>query len=210
MSLPLERMLSKTEQHYKLEKVQKGSYAEQWCIENNHKYILISEQLAATINPDELADLGEKAYNAGDYETALEYLKPAAEAGNAKAQTNLGNMYYYGYDVSQSYEKAVEWYQKAADQGYARAQNNLGHMYYYGLGVTPSYEKAVEWYQKAADQGYADAQRNLGYMYENGYGVTQSYEKAVEWYQKAADQGYEEAQAKVEELSASISMIRTI
>ena len=149
------------------------------------------------LNPSELASLGEKAYLNGEYDKALEYLIPAAQAGDANAQFRLGYMYTKGYGVLQSYEKAVEWYQKAANQGEATAQTSIGYMYTNGYGVTQSYEKAVEWYQKAADQGEATAQTSLGYMYTNGYGVTQSYEKAVEWYQKAADQGEATAQTSL-------------
>jgi TPR repeat protein len=37
---------------------------------------------------------GQTAYESGDYATALRELKPLAEQGNARAQSNLGFMYY--------------------------------------------------------------------------------------------------------------------
>ena len=62
-------------------------------------------------------------------------LKPLAEAGDATAQLELGNMYHDGRGVPQDYAEAVKWYRLAADQGVAKAQNNLGVMFEFGNGV---------------------------------------------------------------------------
>lgn len=78
-------------------------------------------------------------------------IKQKAEQGNAKAQYELGVMYYYGEGVLKKDEiKAVYWYQKAAKQGDADGQYELGYMYYYGNGVSKDYKKAAYWYKKAA------------------------------------------------------------
>ena len=156
-----------------------------------------------TVSADALFELGEEAYQNGDYEQALEHLLPAAEAGHAEAQYRLGKMYDDGDGVEQSYEEAARWYQLAADQGDVYAQYNLGVMYENGDGVEQSYEEAANWYQQAADQGDADAQYNLGSMYENGDGVEQSYEEAATWYQQAAEQGLTDAQNKLGSLYAN-------
>ncbi len=148
-------------------------------------------------NAAELAQKGEDAYWAEDYETALAYLIPAADMGNSDAQFRLGYMYERGFGVVQSYKMAVKYYQLAADQGSIGAQNNLGVMYDHGYGVAQSYEMAVKYFQMAADQGNARAQCNLGYMYEDGHGVPQSYEIAVKYYQLAADQGDKEGQCNL-------------
>ncbi|MBR6066621.1 MAG: SEL1-like repeat protein [Bacteroidales bacterium] len=141
----------------------------------------------------------------------IQSLENAADAGDAIAKFNMGNMYYYGKGVRQNYEKAGEWYKKAreqgkdddqfinwllnnAKQGNSAAQNMLGHMYDDGLGVTQNYEMAVEWYKKSAEQGNAFAQFYLGNHYYNGQGVKQDYAKAVDWYRKAAEQGDADAQ----------------
>ena len=55
--------------------------------------------------------------------------RKAADQGNAKAQSNLGVMYYIGEGVPKDDTQAVYWYKKAADQGLADAQYNLGFMY---------------------------------------------------------------------------------
>ncbi|KAF9108568.1 Myblike DNAbinding domain-containing protein, partial [Mortierella sp. AM989] len=132
----------------------------------------------------------------------VEWYQKAAGQGNAAAQDNLGDMYYYGYSLNQDYSKAVEWYQKATNQGNASAQGNLGdmyryghgHLYQHGFGVDKDYSEAIKWYQKAANQGNADAQNNLGDMYYYGNSVSQDYPKAFEWYQKAASQGHVSSQ----------------
>ena len=134
-------------------------------------------------------DKGLKAYQSGDFATALKEWKPLAEQGNASAQHNLGFMYRKGKGVTQDYAEAVKWYRKAAEQGHASAQNQLGFMYYSGKGVTQDYAEAVKWYRKAAEQGYAIAQYFLGQMYDEGKGVTQDYAEAVKWYRKSAEQG---------------------
>ena len=71
------------------------------------------------------------ADNVPDFKKTLQ----AAEQGYAKAQFNLGLIYYNGQGVRQDYTQAVQWYRKAAEQGDAKAQYNLGVMYDNGQGV---------------------------------------------------------------------------
>ncbi len=72
---------------------------------------------------------GLDAYNGGDYATALRTWRPLAEAGNARAQYNLGLMYDNGQGVTQDYPEAVRWYRLAAARGHPSAQFNLGVIY---------------------------------------------------------------------------------
>ena len=149
-----------------------------------------------TNTPDtvSLAQKGRNAYEAGDYAAALEYLLPAAEAGNARAQFDLGQMYYNGHGVERSDTKAAEYYRKAADQGYDIAQYFLGFMYRYGKGVEQSCTMAMTYYQKAADQGEAFYLHHLGNLYRFGECVEQSYTTALKYYQLGAEQGYDYSQ----------------
>ncbi len=129
---------------------------------------------------------GVVAYLMGAYAAALREWRPLAEQGNAKAQNNLGNMYYKGRGVPQDYPEAVKWYRKAAEQGHAMAQYNLGKKYFKGEGVPQDYAEAVGWYRKAAEQGHASAQYNLGVIYDKGLGVPLDYAQAHMWYNLAA------------------------
>jgi TPR repeat protein len=117
-----------------------------------------------------------------------------AEAGDASAQTNLGDRYFYGEGTAKDLVKAVEWYQKAAAQGYSAAQFLLAVRYARGEGTAKDMVKALEWYQKAAAQDVVYAQVSLGDMYASGEGVPKDNAKAVEWWKKAAEQGDGSAQ----------------
>jgi len=100
---------------------------------------------------------GVKAYNRGDYATALRIFRQVADQGNAHAQTYLGFMYDTGLGVPQDYEVAVRWYHKAANQGQALSQAKLGWMYHNGFGVMQNYVRAHMWYNLAAARGDKNA-----------------------------------------------------
>ena len=87
----------------------------------------------------------------------IEKLRRQAEAGDPKAQVQLGNAYYVGTFVLKDYAEAARWFKKAAEQGYAGAQTRLGGMYENGLGVELDQDMAAYWYSKAAEQGYPGA-----------------------------------------------------
>ncbi len=118
-----------------------------------------------------------------------------AEAGNAEAQFNLGEMYYNGEGVSQNDKEALKWYLKAAEQGHAGAQYTLGFMYYNGEGVSQNDKEATNWFSRAARHGHAKAQRILAICYAKGKGVPKDYKKAFKLFSEAADQGDVGAQA---------------
>jgi TPR repeat protein len=124
-------------------------------------------------------------------------LREQGERGDAKAQFNLGKMYFQGHGVPRDYVEAVRWYRKAAEQGDAKAQNNLALMYSQGVGVPLDYAEAVRWYRKAAGQGDARSQYGLGFMLHQGLGAPQDSAEAVRWCRAAADQGYPMAQYAV-------------
>ena len=109
---------------------------------------------------------GWAAYNAGDYETALQEWRPLAEQGNASAQYNLGIMYDNGDGVIRDYAEAVDWYRKAAEQGYADAQTNLGGMYRTGRGVIQDAVLAHMWYNIGGANGNEIGSDNRGLIEE--------------------------------------------
>ena len=134
-------------------------------------------------------DAGLKAYDAGDFATALREWKPLAEQGDAGAQINLGLMYRNGQGVAQDYKQAVKWYRRAAWQGDAKAQFDLGVIYDSGLGVMQDYKQAFKWYRKAAEQGVAIAQTTLGFRYKKGTGVLSDKVLAHMWLNVAVANG---------------------
>lgn len=89
------------------------------------------------------------AYDRADLQSALRIWMQAAQAGDAEAQTNVGEIYERGMGVDPDYAAAAQWYQKAADQGYARAIFNLGTLYEQGQGVEKDGLKALNLYRQA-------------------------------------------------------------
>jgi len=89
------------------------------------------------------------AFDRADLKSALGVWLPAAQAGDAEAQTNVAEIYERGLGTPPNYESAVMWYQKAADQKYSRALFNLGTLYEQGLGVEQDKLKALNLYRQA-------------------------------------------------------------
>jgi len=139
-------------------------------------------------------ETGTAALLNGDYATAWRILAPLAEAGDARAQNDVGVMFGRGLGVAQSYRDAAVWIERAAEQGNPHAQTTLGYMYYRARGVKRDYRAAALWSRRAAEQGVASAQSNLGMLYDQGQGVEQNYSEAARWYRRAAEQGFPEAQ----------------
>ena len=97
-----------------------------------------------------------------------------AKSGNAEAQNNLGDAYYYGNDVDQDFGKALEWFKKSAAKGNADALFSVGYMYDYGEGTEEDNPTALKWYTQAAQKGQLYAQYYLGFLYlygDEGVGV---------------------------------------
>ncbi|MBX3705331.1 MAG: caspase family protein [Pseudomonadales bacterium] len=90
-----------------------------------------------------------------DLGSALVVWMPQAQAGDAEAQTMVGELFERGRGIEPDYEAAALWYRRAADQGFARAQVNLGNLFERGLGVPRDPLQALAWYRRAA--GLPDA-----------------------------------------------------
>lgn len=129
-----------------------------------------------------------------DFSIAEEKVKSMKLTIDPKTQYLIGQLFEFGYSVSEDFEEAINWYAKAAEQGNAMAQHCLGEMYLTGRGVSHDKKKAFEWYSKAAENGIPPAQYNLGWMFQNGIGIRQNNTLASEWYAKAAEQGNAMAQ----------------
>ncbi len=160
-------------------------------------FLLAPPTLAEQDTDAEQFDNATKAYEYKDYATALKLIRPLAEKGNAKAQYNLGLMYYEGDGVRADLNETFKWYTLAANQGNANAQHGLGYMYEKGYGVKQDYGEAVKWYKFAANQGYGFSQHNLGVMYQHGLSVQQDYVEAMKWFKLAASQHVYESEFNI-------------
>lgn len=110
--------------------------------------------LVAAVRPAQ-ADLAEAqaAYNAGDFAAAFKNLKPAAEGGDAEAQTLIAGMYARGQGTAADLGEAVRWYGLAADQGHLYATTMLGWFHMRGIGVEQDAVKGYRLLSRAAARG---------------------------------------------------------
>ena len=109
----------------------------------------------AAVDPNEALRC-ERAYNNGDFLSALNICGPIAEAGHDDAQVIMGVMLQNGQGVKRDYKEAALWYAKAAKQSNAQGQFNLGTLYRYGAGVEKDMVEAYAWYDVADANGHAD------------------------------------------------------
>ena len=128
---------------------------------SNSSYSSSSNSDQPQLSAEEMNKIADGNYEKGYYSEAVKWYRKSAEQGYASAQDNLGDMYQYGYGVSQDFSEAVKWYRKSAEQGDALAQYELGWMYKLGCGVSQDYSEAVKWYRKSARQGNENAKNAL-------------------------------------------------
>jgi TPR repeat protein len=142
------------------------------------------------------ADLekGKKAYDSGDYESALLEFVPLAEQGDGAAQNYLGLMYLEGIGVPKNQNTGLMWIKKVQKET-ENAQTHIGLRYNFGWHSFPqNHKKAIIWFTKAAEQGDSAGQYFLGFKYRWGEGVEKNNKTAANWYIKAAKQGHAHAQ----------------
>jgi len=121
-------------------------------------------------DPKVKLEVAHDALANGDDATAFKLFSGLAEAGNARAQYWLADMYEYGYGVPKDIPEAMRWMEKAAQQGLSTAQGRLGEIYFAGQETVQDFKAARTWLQKAADQHNAVAERRLAQMEEQGLG----------------------------------------
>ena len=114
---------------------------------------------------------GWAAYERGDYELAVELIRPYAEDGDPEAQFKLGRMYQEGQGVQKDHGEAAKWYRRSAEAGQPFAQNNLGVMYKHGRGVKQDNVQAYFWFSLASKYYLEFEEMNLERARQNRQGV---------------------------------------
>jgi TPR repeat protein len=95
----------------------------------------------------DLANLPESYYGTSD-------LLAKAEAGDASAQNELGELLFSGKrEITRNPMSAAIWFRQAANQNHVTAQRNLGLCYERGEGVPKHEVEAYKWYILAASKG---------------------------------------------------------
>jgi TPR repeat protein len=138
----------------------------------------------------------------------MEAVFKKAEAGDAQAQSEMGDFYANtndkGTPAQRDDQEAIRWYEKAALQGDSASEYVLGDFFYLeGRGVPQDLELAQYWLRKAAEQGNAQAEMALGQLYEEGKGVEKDWAQARLWYQRAVDHHWPMAQYGLQRVAAA-------
>ena len=95
----------------------------------------------------------------------LPALRARAEAGDAKAQNELGEAFYAGkLGVAKNAVEAAKWFRQAAGRNLPAAQSNLALCYERGDGVAKYEVEAYKWNLLAAAQGDTKARRNASML----------------------------------------------
>jgi TPR repeat protein len=136
--------------------------------------------------------------NMADYPLGIEWLKKAAERGDARADFWLGEFYsHHREGVVVNEAEAAKYYFKGAQLGDAESQKTIGYWLLEAsgpgpeydvpagfkelVGVAPSVAGALEWLQNAAEQGDRDAACGLAGIYMEGRGVPKDYITSLKW-----------------------------
>ena len=88
-------------------------------------------------------------------------VRERAAGGDAQAQYELGEYYYYGRVVPADFQEALLWFLRAAQQSHAKAQTNAGFMLALGRGAAPDPVEGYKWLLLAAAQNEPSAKKAL-------------------------------------------------
>jgi TPR repeat protein len=154
--------------------------------------LCLATLLAAPVWADTPATLTQAiaAYNNGNYAQALPVLQKAAAAGNAEAETDLGDMYYHGLGTPKDPDTAFYLQTQAAAQHNGKAEDRLGGMY----DDDGDAAKAFMWDARSAADGDPGGEADLAYDYLYSDGTSEDLTQALVWNQRAAAQNNQFAQ----------------
>jgi uncharacterized protein len=113
-----------------------------------------------------------------------------AEAGDVKAQSELGVRYMVGEGLPRNYAEAARWLREAADQGDLESQLDLGRLYLDGHGVLQDYVAAHVMFNLAASAGFPKAQelRDMVAAKMTPAQIAEAQKLAREWKPKSKHQ----------------------
>jgi Protein kinase domain/Sel1 repeat len=132
--------------------------------------------------------LGLFYLEAKDFTQALKWLRVGADKADARAQLELGMMYFRAQGVARDSKAGFAWAKQAADQGLGSAENIVGVCFERGDGTPQSISNALVWYRKSAEHGNSFGQNNLARMLLQGRGVPKDPKQALELLRRAAAQ----------------------
>ena len=118
-----------------------------------------------------------------DIESALKMMTKAAEMGNAEAQQELAEWYFYDdNDFPEDEEAAFLWATKAYNNKNPYSIYFLHRCYLYGLGTGVNKDKAKELLTEAANMGFALAYSDIANYYYYGKLFEKDEQMAAKYY----------------------------
>jgi TPR repeat protein len=118
----------------------------------------------------------------GDSWADLTELQQAAQKGNPKAETQLGEMLLRGEGIAKDEARGVALLEKAARAGQSAAAFRIGMLLSKGEGgVAQDPVRALAYFRAAAAGGEAEAFFNIGAAYGSARGVKRDYAEALGW-----------------------------
>lgn len=120
--------------------------------------------------------------------TALKWLKQAADQNHIGAQYHTG-MVYYKPDSTDNTDAYI-WLTKAAENGHADAQYFLGTIY----NQQRQYDEAAKWLDNAYLNDHSEALDLLVEMYLQGNITNPDRDRLLSWLEKASLNGFRDAQ----------------
>ena len=151
-----------------------------FTVEENEKRVM---ERVKKNDPVAMTHMGIRRYHEGDYETAFEYLKKAAELGEANAHYNLSCMYHNGRGVEKDTEKEVYHLEQAAIAGHPNARDNLGCI----EADSGRFGRARKHFIIAANLGYNDSLKGVRRLYAEGHASKEDYSDALRAYQATVE-----------------------
>lgn len=139
---------------------------------------------------------GYRAYQSGQYKTALSHWQTAALNDDPHAQYALGLLYYRGNVGSPDYREAAKWFGQAARANHGNATYYLGLMYFNGWGLANDQFRATDYFKRALriNPNNSNAAYLIGAQYFHGRGARQNFIEAAHYFEIAAKANMHAAQ----------------
>lgn len=118
--------------------------------------LLLGVSFASSGRADSFDD-ALRAYEQGQYKSAIQQWTGLAQGGHPEAQYRLGLMHEIGQGVTRCNAGAFDWYLRSARNGHPQAQLAVARMYERGLGVMRNRDEAEKWARLAGTTRVARA-----------------------------------------------------
>ncbi len=158
---------------------------------------------SSTVAKNSGDDAAYEAFEQGQYLTALELAREAAERGEPQAHMLIGRIYQQGLGVTVDPVLAAQWYRRGAELGDLESMFAFALMLAEGEGIQKNRAGAAQMFEEAAVRGHALANYNLALLFLTGDGKPANPHRAAAHLEFAAEAGVAVAQFDLATLYAT-------